>query len=234
MIRKPTIPLLVAVMCLLGIGVGSASAGKPTTAPARAPSSSALAPPAAAGLEPASLPRARMIRAQVDARYRSLPGRRLAVREATSMGVFESVTLWDDLSQLPRVVPADNGIYFAICRARARCAYPGRSASWPAAAVLPLQQALELALRTFLETSANLVVVSLPTAQPVWAIFERDEFLASIDAPAVLDQLARTPGGLDRSQQAALIRLARPRLYRPIPLLPPTRETILAVTLSAP
>src|SRR6266540_2252454 len=90
---------------------------------------------ATASIEPETLARARAIRAEVNTRYRLVPGRKLAVTEATTTGVVESLTLVTDWLELPRVVPADNGIYFAICSARATCPYPPRSASWPAAAL---------------------------------------------------------------------------------------------------
>ncbi len=194
-----------------------------------------------------------MIRAEVDARYRLVPGRKLAVTEATSTAVVESFTLLTDPFEPLRVVPADNGIYFAICSARAKCPYPARSAAWPAVAFLPRRQALELALRTLLKTSVSLVVVALPTAQPVWVIFERDDLLANIDAPAVLDQLAKPPAVIDRPLRdlvGQLTRprlflidrplrdlvgqLTRPRLFLPIPILPPPRDTINAVSLFGP
>lgn len=195
----------------------------------------ALPAPASAtqsGLAPEALTRAGIIRAEVNARYRLVPGRKLVVTEATTTGVVETVTLVTDWLELPRVVPADNGIYFAICSARAKCPYPPRSASWPAAAFLPRRQALELAVRTFLETSANLVVVALPTAKPIWVVFERNEFLAEIDAPAALDQLAPCPTLIDKPIRDLVDRLTRPRLFLPLPILPPPRDTIYAVRLS--
>lgn len=174
-----------------------------------------------------------MIRAEVEARYRPLPGRKLGVTEATTTAVVDSLVLLSDLFEPPRVVPASNGIYFAIRTARAKCPYPVRSASWPAAAVLPRRQALELALRTFLETSASLVVVALPTAEPVWVVFERDDLLAGVDARVVLAELAPLRAAIDTPLRELVDRLTRPRLFRPFPTLPPSR-TILAVGLSGP
>jgi hypothetical protein len=128
-----------------------------------------------------------------------------------------------------RVVPMDNGINFAICSARARCPYPARWAAWRVAAFMPRRQALELALRTLLETSVSLVVVSLPTAQPVWAVFERDDLLASIDAPAVLDRLASSPAVIGFPLRELVGRLTRPRLFAPVALGPD--DSIVAVRL---
>ncbi len=189
----------------------------------------------ASALEPEALTRARVIRAEVNARYRLVPGRRkLAVTEATTTGVVQSLTLVTDWLELPRVVPADNGIYFAICSARAKCPYPARSAAWPAVAFLPRRQALELALRTFLETSVSLVVVALPTAEPVWVVFERDDLLANINAPAVIDQLAGPAAAINTPLWELVGRLTRPRLFRPLPILPPPDDTIYAVRLFGP
>jgi hypothetical protein len=184
-------------------------------------------------LEREVLAQARVIRADVDARYRVVPGRKLAVTEATTTGVVHSITLVTDWLDW-RVVPADNGIYYAICSARARCPYPGRSAAWPVESFLPCRQALELALRTFLETSASLVVVALPTKRPVWIVFEREELLTEIDARAALDQLEGDPAAIDRPLLELIDRLTRPRLFVPLPVLPPPDDTIYAVRLVIP
>lgn len=133
-------------------------------------------------------------------------------------------------------MPADNGIYFAICPARAKCPYPRRSASWPAIAFLPRRQALELAVRTFLETSASLVVLALPTAKPIWLVFERDDLLAEVDAPALYGQLAAHLALVDASLPQVVDLLTRPRLFVPLALVPvaPRRETFVAISLFGP
>jgi len=184
----------------------------------------------ASGLEPEALAQARVIRAEVNAGYRLVPGRKLVVTEATSTEVVKSLTLMTDWLEPPQVVPADNGIYFAICSARATCPYPVRSAAWPAAAFLPRREALELGLRTLVETSVSLVVVALPTSKPVWVVFQR-ELLATIDARAVLDQLSSHPAVLVSTLRELLLRLTRPRLFCPLPILPPPDDTIYAVQL---
>jgi hypothetical protein len=184
-------------------------------------------------LEPQSLTRAALIRADVTARYRKVPGRKLAVTESTSTAVVQSVTLVADSLEL-RVVSADNGIYFAVCSSRARCPYPVRSAAWRAAAVLPRRQALELALRTFLETSVDLVLVALPTAKPVWLVFERDDFFASIDLQVVRDQLSSAPAVTDEPLRELVDRLTGPRLFVPLPVFPPPDDTIYALRLFGP
>jgi hypothetical protein len=198
-----------------------------TSAVATVPASAATTTSATA---PEALMRARVIRAEVNARYRLMPGRRLVVTEATTTGVVESLTLVGEPLEPWRVVPADNGIYFAICSAHAECPYPARSAAWPAAAFLPRRQALELAVRTFLKTSASLVVVALPTAAPVWVVFERDDVLASIDAPAVRNLL----GSLELADTKLLDlmdQITRARLFVRLPSLPPPDDTIYALRL---
>jgi hypothetical protein len=184
-----------------------------------------------AALEPQALTRARAIRVDVSARYRHLPGRKLVVTEATTTGVVETVTLVTDWLEPPRVVPADNGIYFAICSQHARCPYPARSAAWRALAFLPRRQALELALRTFLGTSVSLVVVALPTAEPVWVVFERDDLLPDVDTPAVLKQLGSSPARVQPPLRELVDQLTRPRLFVPLPILPPPDDTIYAMRL---
>jgi hypothetical protein len=196
-------------------------------------SSATAASETAAALEPKALTRARAIRAEVSARYRLLPGRKLVVTEATTTGVVETLTLVTDWLD-PHVVPADNGIYFAICSLRARCPYPRRSAAWRALAFLPRRQALELALRTLLETSVSLVVVALPTAEPVWVVFERDHLLSSIDGPAALEQLAASRASVQPPLRKLVDQLTRPRLFAPLPILPPPDDTIDATPLFAP
>jgi len=183
-------------------------------------------------LAPDALSRARSIRAEVNARYRLTPGYKLVVTEATSTGVVDSLTLLDPSQPQPlRVVPADNGIYFAICSARARCPYPGRSA-WPPVAFLPCREALELALRTFQETDVGLVVVALPTAEPVWVVFEREDLLANIDAAGAHGQLASNPAVVDQPLRQLVDRLTRLRLFVPLPVLPPPDDTIFAMAYS--
>ena len=185
----------------------------------------------ASALEPEALAQARVIRAEVTARYRLPPGRRLVVTESTSTGVVRSLTLITDWLESGHIVPADNGIYYAICSARAKCPYPARSAAFPAEASQPRRMALELALRTLLETSVNLVVVALPTARPAWLVVERDDVLASVDVPAMTDRLASNPAAIDPPLREFVDRLTRPRLFVPLPILPPPDDTIYAVGL---
>jgi hypothetical protein len=165
-------------------------------------------------LEPLTLVRAHAIRAELNARYRLLPGRKLAVIEATPTGVVESFALLaPDLLDM-RSVRADNGVYYAICPVRATCPYPARSFARPAADTLPRRLALELALRTFSETSADVVAVSLPTPRFIAFIVERQE-LARQAGPLPLENglSAASSRALSASLEEAVDRLTRPRVY---------------------
>ena len=177
------------------------------TLPAQA-SSSESAP------EPKSLAHARTIRAQVDARYRVMPGRGLAVTEATSTGVVESFALLTQDLLETRSLPADNGIYYSICPLRATCPYPSRRFARPAADLMPRRLALELAVRTFLETSADVVAVSLPTQWFIAFIVERKELEREVDLPTLAKALGGDPSrALPVSLAAVVNRVTRPRVF---------------------
>jgi hypothetical protein len=171
-----------------------------------------------------SLVRAARIRAEVDARY---PG--LRVTEASSTAVIDSVTLFTAKAE-PRVVPAENGIYFSICPIGATCPYPGRAAR-PPSAFAPRRLALELAVRTFLETEADLVLVSLPTPRFVLLVFER----AELDASSISQSIGKAPRGRASSElRNAVDSTTLPRLFAPFALepCPNGRDTLLALSLT--
>ncbi|MBA2461074.1 MAG: hypothetical protein H0V45_04810 [Actinobacteria bacterium] len=175
----------------------------------------------ASALEPRSLARAQTIRAQLDARYRILPGRGLAVTEATSTGVVESFTLLTPDLLETRFLPADNGIYYAICPVRTTCPYPARRLARPAAELAPRRLALELALRTFLETSASVVAVSLPTQRFIAFVVEREELAREVDFRALTRALSGNPARtLSASLQGIVDRLTRPRVFLSMGLEP--------------
>ena len=159
----------------------------------------ALPPPAAQGvtLDPSSMPpaliQAQKIRAQINVRYLAPHGPGLAVTEASSTGVVESFSLLTPGPEGLRVIPADGGIYFAICPRHASCPHPAQRSARPAAAFLPRRQALELALRTFLETPADVVAISLPTTRFVLFIVERGELEREVDMPGLMKKLAGNP-----------------------------------------
>lgn len=210
--RKGTIVFTVAAVSVAL--AGSAGAGTPTA------------------LQPGTLPAARLIQADVSGRYLGIPGRRLVVTEASSLGVVDSITLVTDWFAAPRVVPSGNGVYFAICTARSRCPYPARRAAWPVTAFLPRRLALELAVRTFRRTTADLVVVSLPTESPAWVVFERADLLRVARVGEVLDALSGRPETSDTHARELVERLTGPRLFEPLPILPPPPGTIVAASIA--
>jgi hypothetical protein len=175
---------------------------------------SARASTTASALEPKSLVRAQTIRAQVDARYRGLRGRGLTVTEATSTGVVESFALLTSDLLETRLVPADDGIWYAICPVQATCPYPTRRFSRPAADLLPRRLAVELAARTFIETSADVVAVSLPTPRFIAFIVQREELARVVDLPGLAKALNGDPARtLSTSLQAAIDRVTRTRVF---------------------
>jgi hypothetical protein len=176
----------------------------------------------ASALKPRSLVRAQTIRADVNARYRVLPGRRgLAVTEATSTDVVESFTLLTPDLLGARFLPADNGIYYAICPVRATCPYPARRSARSAADLGPRRLALELALRSFLETSADVVAVSLPTPRFIAFIVEREELAREIDLPTLEKALGGDPSrALSVSLEGVVDRVTRPRVFLALGLEP--------------
>jgi len=181
---------------------------------------------------PHSLAQVRKIRAQINARNLGPRGSKLAVTEASSTGVIESFSLLTAGLDELRIVPADSGIYFAICPLRATCPNPARRFARPATAFLPRRQALELALRTFVETSANLVAVSLPTTRFVLFIVERENLEREVDMPALAARLARHPTlAADASLRESVDRLTCSRIFAPVGLEPtPTgRDTLTAI-----
>ena len=202
---------------------------------AGAPSGSAGEPPVRDGADPptyghaAAVERARTIRAAVNARFTTPHG--LVVSEASSTAVIDSFTLLTPPDWDTRVVSAANGIYYAICPTGATCPYPVRRHALPADAFLPRRQALELALRTFAETSADLVVVSLPTRRFVLLVVERD-ILEHADTRRIMEASTREPrSAADPSLRRLVDTLARPRTFAPSGLepTPSGRDTMVAL-----
>jgi hypothetical protein len=176
-------------------------------------------------LESGTLARAKAIRAEVNARYGRMPGPKLVVSEASATGVIESFTLIAAGMDAARTVSAANGIWFAICPARARCPYPGRRSARPAADYLPRRLALELAARTFVETSADLVAVSLPTPRFTVLVIER------VDLADHLPGLAYALRGVPPTSQLRVVDLlTRPHIFVGVALelTPAGGETFIA------
>jgi hypothetical protein len=184
-------------------------------------------------LDPRALTQARKIRTEITARYVRQGSPKLVVTEASPTGVIESfLLLSSDFLEL-RVVPADNGIHYAICPVRATCPYPGPRWARPASAFVPRRQALELALRTFLETPATVVSVSLPTPEYVFFLVERDE-LRGVDMASLVRALGGNPARSPASTLRRLVdEITRPRLFVPLGLEPTPngRESLGAAPL---
>jgi hypothetical protein len=174
---------------------------------------------ASSSLSPAALSHARAIKAEISAR--DVRGPKLAVTEASPTDVIESyLLLTPDLLGL-RVVSADNGIYYAICPVRATCPYPGSRSARPATAFAPRRQALELAARTFLETSATLVAVLLPTRDFVFFLVERDELAREVDIAALARALSSNPARMPAASLRRVVdEITLPRLFLSLGLEP--------------
>ena len=162
--------------------------------------------------ESTTLARAEGIRDELNARYRRLPGRRLIVTEASSTNVVESFTLLSSDLQELRTVAARNGVWYALCLARATCPYPAPRDGRPASAYLPRQLALELSIRTFLETSASVVAVSLPTPRDFTVfVMQRAELMGDADLLAL--PRATTREGVSAWRRPTVDRATRPRIF---------------------
>lgn len=178
-----------------------------------------------------SVERARAIQLEVSNRYTRSGRDGLQVTEASSTRVVESFTLLSADRAEARILPADNGIYYAICPVGATCPYPARRFARSAASFVPRRIALELAVRTFRETSADVVAVSLPTRRFVLFIIERTD-LGGDDLPTLAEKLARDPGRPTSVALRGLIdRATRPRVYAVIGLepTPSGRDTVGAI-----
>jgi hypothetical protein len=193
----------------------------------------AMALAAGTALDPQTLLQARKVKADLSARY-SLPGGpKLRVSEASSTGIIESYALV--IRDQLRYVPADNGIFYAVCPVRAKCPFPGLRAARPPAAFNPRRLALELAVRTFRETSADLVVVSLPT--DLWFtlfIVERGELAQAADTGALATALSGNPVRAPAAALRTMVDdLTRPRIFVALGLEPSPngRESLGAAAL---
>jgi len=177
-----------------------------------------------------TLERARRIAREVETRQRPA-GPRIDVTDVSLTLVVASVELGASGAQPGRTIPADRGVHFAVCPAGTVSCATAERRNTPRAVPAAGRIGLELALRTFLETSASLVVVSLPRAErrPTALVFERS-FLRGIDADALLRQLGEdaTAGDrLDRVARRHLVALAGLASYSQ------TRDSLLAVPLGA-
>jgi len=174
-----------------------------------------LAGVASARPDPDVIDRAAAIQADVTARYASTHG--LVVTEASSTDVVGSLTMWSAEGASVREVPTVRGVYYALCPTRTTCPFPSRKRARPVAAFAPRQAALELGLRSFSETTADLVVVSLPTRRWVLLVLERSE-LAAIAAAASIDAHSDLRVATTRATREAVDELTLRHLYTPFAL----------------
>jgi hypothetical protein len=195
-------------------GAASTPFGRTATATA-----TAAAQPSAPVLSSPDLSRVERIKTEVTARYRGAHRPNLTVTEASSTAAFESFALLSgDLVEM-RVVPAKNGVYFATCPRRATCPYPSTRSARSPKAFAPRRQALELAVRTFAETSADVVAVSLPTANFVLFIVERTELEKGAGLDRLGAMLSVDPGVAPEAGLRRVVdRVTYPRLYVPLGL----------------
>jgi hypothetical protein len=218
-VQRTFVPTLVALaVSTLAVGACAANSG--------------AAPATTSDPQLETLAHAREIRVEINARNRGVRARTPAVTEATTTGVIESFTLLTPDMLEARSVPADNGIYFAVCPARATCPYPARRFARPAADFPSRRLALELALRTFLETSATVVAVSLPTPRFILFIVERDELAREMDIPALANALGANPAHAPAAGlRQSVDQFTRPRIFVALGLEPAAggRESLSAV-----
>jgi hypothetical protein len=233
-------PLLVpvcAVIVVAGIAVGASAAGGASAAPAPfAPAftsdrgvdasllgsdmtvparfAAVVEPGRAERTPPRTLARARTIQKELNRRIRLRPGIELRINEATTTASVESFTLVSEDLLERRFVPAAEGVWYAVCPTRAVCPYPAPRRALPAAHHLPRRLALELALRTFLETDATVVGVSLPTARFVAFVVAREELAREVEIASLYRRLRARPLLDPRAWLRHVVdRLTRPHTY---------------------
>jgi hypothetical protein len=171
-------------------------------------------PTASETTSPRTLAQARTIRAELNAQLRLTPSLRLRMPEATSTEPVSWFTLLSEDVFERRFVPAQGGVWYSICVAKGPCVSPAPRLTRPAADLTPRRLALELAVRTFLETDAPVVGVSLPTPRFVAVILERDELERTTDMESLARTLQEEPlRAPSASLQLTVDELTRPRTY---------------------
>ena len=172
---------------------------------------------------------------EVERRYRLPDGRALRVAEVTSTLPVASIeVVARDAGQ--RSIATDNGIFFELCGRGtvSHCALQRRGGTG-ASALLARSQALELALRTFRDTRAAVVVVSLPQSatREAWLVFERAS-LRAVDTPVLLRHLHAGEPGASLSLARRVDSLTLGRLFTPAGLVShsETTDSVVAVPLS--
>jgi hypothetical protein len=162
------------------------------------------------------------IREDLHARMRLLPGAKLRLADPTPTDVLESFVLLSPDLLGQRTLPASGGIWYSICPRTGPCAAPARRLTRPASDVAVHRLALELAARTFLETDAPLVAISLPTPDIVAVVFERSELARDVDLRSLAVALRKAPvrGSRADAIEAQVAELTRPRTYLHLGLEP--------------
>ena len=139
----------------------------------------------------------------------------ISVSPGSTTGGVAALELVDPVFWSGRSVPASNGIYFGFCDRG-----PLRPCSLGRGAIAARRQALELALATLRETTADVVVVGLPQSRTryVLLVFERDLLaIANIDPLAATADRLYAMGGLVNSGAEDSLVLVR---LRPSPGAP--------------
>ena len=187
---------------------------------------------ASSSLSPVALSHARTIKTEISARY--VRGPKLIVTEASSTGVIESfLLLTADFLGL-RVVPADNGIHYAICPVRATCPYPGPRAARPASALRPSPAgARARAANVPRDLGDGRLRLASRHRDYVFFLVERDELAGSRHGCAGEGAGRQSCAAPAASAAADVDEITRPRLFVPLGLepTPSGRESLGAAPL---
>ncbi|MDQ3066284.1 MAG: hypothetical protein M3R12_03890 [Actinomycetota bacterium] len=116
----------------------------------------------------------------------------LPVSPASSTAAVSTLELIDPATWAGHTVSGANGVYFRLCGPDLR------PCSLQRGALRARTQGLALAVRTFRETDANLVIVALPQSATNHAllVFERDVLEATGDADTLTGDRLYAMGGL--------------------------------------
>ena len=74
-------------------------------------------------------------------------------------------------------------------------------------------------------------MVALPTTEPVWVVFERDDVLSGLDRTSALQRISGNLARADPETEEFVRAATRRRIFRPLPILPPPDDTIYAIRL---
>ena len=128
----------------------------------------------------------------------------ISVSPGSTTGGVAALELVDPVFWSGRSVPASNGVYFGFCDRG-----PLRPCSLGRGAIAARRQAVELALATLRETTADVVVVGLPQSRTryVLLVFERDllAIANSIRSPRRRDRLYAMGGLVNSGAEDSLV-----------------------------